>query len=207
MSLTENVAGIFIICRRIANIRRFLLEPRVPKTFLLLWLIVLLAPSAGSAGGARVNAGKGEVQFGAFADSLDRAFISDYVEHEEFYADSQRDFPWKIEDLHVGYHDLNDDGVPELFVSYTDVSASHCGTGGCEQLIFEMRDGRWELLLSSISFGFWISDEIVKGYRTFYTSHGLVSTTKWEWDGTEYRYSCVENMPAETGSNVKTRCD
>lgn len=180
----------------------------MPKASFLLWLLIfMLSPNAISAGGDLVNAGKGEVQFGSFADSPDQTFIRGYVAGDEYFAESQRDFAWKIEDLHVGYHDLNDDGVRELFVSYTDVSAFHCGTGGCEQLIFERRDGRWELLLNGIFFGVWVSDEVVKGYRTFYTGQGLVSTTKWEWDGTEYRDSCVESMPAETGSNVKTRCD
>lgn len=182
----------------------------VTRAFLLLWLITVFLPSAAAAGGSAGHAGKGWVDYGPFADSPDQAFIRDYVEKELGYAESRQEegHLWGIEDLHVGYHDLNDDGVPELFVVYPDLSVWFCGSAGCEANVFQMRGGRWQHLFETAGGGFWVSDEEVKGYRTLFSFLGITRGKKWEWTGDHYLATCVETMPAELqGIYYRLFCD
>jgi hypothetical protein len=61
------------------------------------------------------------VSFGRLPESPNSAFIRAHLESSEDYRESQRPdmSPWDMNKLLVGYHDVNDDGVQEMFLWLT----------------------------------------------------------------------------------------
>lgn len=106
------------------------------------------------------RSGSDWVKFEWFQYSPDQAFIRDFLENWKDYKDSQGPdmTPWPIKDLLVGYWDLNDDGVEEMFVSFRRFSP-FCGAGGCTFLLFEKRDGGWHFLKRFSGSFVWIGEE------------------------------------------------
>lgn len=139
--------------------------------------------------------GKGWLEFFPLPESPDAAFLRNYVESDEGYEEAQQWTvgPWSADDMHVAYHDLNDDGVPEMFL-FLDVSTWYCGSAGCQMAFFQKRDGIWREIGGSHAVSFWVSDEKVRGYRTIYSSRGNVM----RWESVDYGdMSCTETLPAD----------
>lgn len=130
---------------------------------IMYWLAIgfplLIATAAGP--DVEQRSGSGWVGFMPLPESPDYAFIRQYLENDEDYQSSQAppSTPWPIDELSVGYWDLNDDGVEEMFLSFAEVSSFYCGTGGCSMTIFEKRDGNWQVIIESSGFHVWVSDE------------------------------------------------
>jgi hypothetical protein len=70
--------------------------------------------------------------------------------------------------------DLNDDGAPEVVA--TVLGSSFCGTGGCELLIFQQRQGRLEPVTAMGLFKepLIVSDQKTNGWRN------LISRVRWD---------------------------
>lgn len=134
---------------------------------------------------------------------LHLTFLADYVRRSAGYAESQVRRQWRVLDLQVAYKDLNDDGVAEMVLSYAEVSSYYCGTGGCDLIVFQWRDGRWQEIGEGFMFAPWVSDEKVGGYRTLFTSKG----PGLRWDGERYRDFCTENAPPEIRTDEPARCE
>lgn len=152
-----------------------------------------------------VGRGKGWIEFRLLPESPDREFIRGFVEQSEDYIISQGpdSRPWDINDLRVGYHDLNDDGLPEMMLSYAEVSSHYCGTGGCDMYFFQMQGGQWQKMTVGSMFSIWVSDEIIMGYRTLYTQRG----TRMYWNGRNYSSECIELLPVEIRPEHEIYCE
>ncbi len=172
-----------------------------------LWLALVVlswgsAPAAG-ADPARPFSGTGWAQFDFAGDSIHFAFIADFARRWPGYAESQARRRWRTLDLQVAYHDLNDDGSPEMLLAYAEVSSYYCGTGGCDLIVFQWRDGRWQTSGDGFMFAPWVSEEKVDGYRTLFTSRGQ----GLRWDGSRYRDFCSVTVPAAIQTGDRITCD
>lgn len=152
-----------------------------------------------------VGHGKGWVEFRLLPESPDREFIRNFVEQSEDYRVSQSldRLPWDINELRVGYHDFNDDGTPEMILSFAEVSSHYCGTGGCDMYFFQMRSGKWQKMFVDSMFSIWVSDEKIMGYRTLYTQRG----TRMYWNGRGYSSECIETLPIEIRPEHEIYCE
>jgi hypothetical protein len=190
------------------------MDPRMPK-LQALWLfaLILLAPMAGMSasdgadslsgeGQAYSLSGKGWVTFRRAAESPDLPFVRDYVENMEFYEEAQEWGNWNIPDLLVGYHDLNDDGVPEMLLWF-DVSGFFCGNSHCDLYIFQLQNGQWRKVVLASQNGVWLNDDKVQGWHTLYSSG---SGAFLQWNGTSYSSYCTETPPAEIRLQGKIVC-
>lgn len=132
-------------------------------SLVLTWLVLCwpAVDATGGGAGPEQRSGSGWVSFGRLSESPDQAFIREFLEGWEDYKLSQSppSTPWDIERLLVGYWDLNDDGVEEMFVSFYDVSSYFCGTSSCTILLFGKRDGNWQFLEEFRGFHVWIGDQ------------------------------------------------
>lgn len=137
---------------------------RYPQRAIQLVLVLALCFPVvhAEAGGpeAEQRSGSGWVSFGRLPESPDQAFIRAFLEGWEDYQISQTPpfTPWPVDEVWVGYWDLNDDGVEEMFVAFFDVTVYFCGTGGCWILLFEKRDGNWQFVDNFSGFHVWVSD-------------------------------------------------
>jgi hypothetical protein len=122
--------------------------------------------------------------------------------------------------LEVGYYDLNDDGVPEMFL-FLEISG-HCGSAGCETIVFEWKDGGWRRLTGIFAYSLMgdnlpreqhgpfivVTDERFGGYRTFHNDEYAV-----EWDDGSYgglyclSRRCEEERNDEIDMRSKYRAD
>ena len=135
---------------------------------------------------AEQRSGSGWVSLMSLPESPDQAFIREFMEKWDDYQESQFFHPWPIEQLSVGYWDLNDDGVEEMFVSFDGATSYFCGTGGCTGLLFGKRGSQWQFLHFLSGFGIWVGEdredlsvmesidsfdilEVRKGYRFFWS--------------------------------------
>lgn len=172
---------------------------------ILTFFLVLLGLSPAMAGGVdEQRSGKGWVQFHPIATSPDYAFLRSFAETREDYEQSkeQLTWAWEIDDLLVGYWDLNDDGVEEMFLSYKNTQTSYfCGNSTCPVYFFEKRGGQWH----EIPFGprgDFVSDEKIGGHRTLYDFDGF----RYRWSGTEYIGDCPEDAPADISDDLTSTC-
>ena len=187
-------------------------EDKVPRGLwrrLALPVLMLLGGLSGSSGSAdsataeRPFSGKGWAQFDFAGDSIHFKFIADYVRGSKGYAESQARRPWRVLDLQVAYHDLNDDGRPEMLLSYAEATTYHCGTGGCDMIVFQFRDGQWREIGEGFMFAPWVSDEKVGGYRVLFTPQGA----GLRWNGKAYQGFCTETLPAEIRTADRVTCN
>lgn len=184
----------------------------MPKTLWRRWALLTVtllgvlswhSGDADSATAERSFAGKGWARFDFAGDSIHLKFIADYVRGAKGYAESQARRPWRVLDLQVAYHDLNDDGVAEMLLSYAEATSYHCGTGGCDTIVFQFRDGQWREIGEGFMFAPWVSDEKVGGYRTLFTTQG----PGLRWNGKAYRGFCTDRLPAEIAKSEPIDCE
>lgn len=124
-----------------------------------------------------------------------------------------------VDELYIGRYDINGDGQPELFVVIG--SSYFCGTAGCENPIFQKRNGHW-VELTGLDGGGWIgSDETggsnchfieVPGERRhgWLTLIGLETGLRWRRDRRtgrieEIAFCLTRQCRHETGDPLETR--
>ena len=101
-----------------------------------------------------------------------------------------------LDNLFIGRFDLNDDGVPELFVSFQHSYV--CGSFGCDTRIYQRLDRRWDHLTTvSMQGGVFVLDERIGGWRSLCASeHGV----RWGKDPRtgqeEYLSFCISKQCA-----------
>lgn len=150
------------------------------------------------------RSGKGWVEFHPIPTSPDYAFLRNFAQTQEDYEQSLEigPWPWDVDELNVGYWDVNDDGVEEMFLSYAEVSFAHCGNGGCIFYLFGKRDAQWYLMADFHQFAMFVSDERMNGYRTLYSERG----SRFRWDGTEYIGDCPGDAPPDVRDDLTSTC-
>jgi hypothetical protein len=165
----------------------------------------LLCLSPAMAGGMdEQRSGKGWVEFRPIPAGPDYAFLRNFAQTQEDYELSKKigPEPWGVDELKVGYWDLNDDGVEEMFLSYAEISVYHCGGFGCSTYSFQKQGDRWLEIAQFNSFGFFVSDEKVNGYRTLYNHEGA----RARWSGATYFWDCPEDAPADVRDDLTSTC-
>ncbi len=115
-----------------------------------------------------VRSSAGEiVEFQRNYKGKEMAFIERYLtdswESKDLFVEGEIE----LDELEVGFHDVNDDGNREMFVQIMDTWV--CGTSGCETLVFEVLNGSWKLIGAIQLHAVEISDEKLSGYRTLYS--------------------------------------
>jgi hypothetical protein len=168
--------------------KRFVRSDRIRRTTILasvfLWSCVLHY-NAASAGEVIKLTGDPKVADRGFLEELFRA-----MEPESPYYGSSL----TMENLGTGYFDLNDDGVPELFISY--FHSTKCGTVGCETDIFRKQNGRW-VKFAGLATGdaVFALDEKIGGWRTLCGLEGGLRWGKSRDSGrAEYQNFCVSDQ-------------
>lgn len=91
--------------------------------------------------------------------------------------------------IHVGYADLNDDGVDELLVSF-ETSLS-CGTAGCSSNIFAKKAGQWVEIADWSTAGVVVTDERIGGYHTLKSDQ---SGVRWSLAKEVYVEFCIASI-------------
>lgn len=134
------------------------------------------------------------VSYRPFKDSPDQAFIREMIASSEDHQMALSEGWLDIEDISVGYIDLNGDGVDELIVAFYEVSFFYCGNDGCPVYFYEKRGGAWQMIGYDFLLHLWVGSEAVQGYRTIYTADGLGMI----WDGKKYECECIGWPPGVT---------
>lgn len=111
--------------------------------------------------------------FGNESEFLDRFVFEEYERDQVYITAYSRE-----KNIYIGRHDVNGDGVTELFVYNTH--SSWCGSAGCQTDIFEGSGKNWQNigggpLLERVM------EESVCGYRSLKGVDGI-----YRWDGKEY---------------------
>lgn len=173
------------------------------RLLVLAFSFVLTAYGA-LAGGADIEqrSGEGWISFHLIPTSPDYAFLRRFIENMDDHDQSMEYSPWTIDELKVGYYDLNDDGVEEMFLYFADAASFYCGSGGCSMILFQRRDGEWHKFEEFQNSGMWVSGEKIGGYHTLYDGRGV----RLRWNGREYRGECLESVPAEVSNDPTPRC-
>ena len=84
----------------------------------------------------------------------------------------------KLSDLVVALYDVNEDGEDEMLVILP-----FGGSGGSDFLVFQKRQGQWEIIGSNLVTSVWVTGQKVAGYLTLYAPlEGL------RWDPARDRY-------------------
>lgn len=93
--------------------------------------------------------------------------------------------------------------MEEMFLSYLKAATFYfCGNSTCPIYLFQKRGNQWHENEDLWSFGIFVSDEKVNGYRTLYDDEGA----RARWNGAAYDWDCPEDAPADVRDDLTSTC-
>lgn len=92
-----------------------------------------------------------------------------------------------IDTLIAAFADVDDDGIPELFIGFSPYFG-FCGTGGCQVEVYKITNGGWKSLGGFLdsSLEFTVTDRKIGAY------HVIISSAVSKGEEFQYTVRCVE---------------
>ena len=107
-----------------------------------------------------------------------RKYCFEVLSVREYFQSGEKE----LSQLQVAFYDLNDDGEDEMLVILP-----FGGSAGSSFLVFQKRQGQWEVIGDNIVMSVWVTGARVAGYLTLYAHlEGL----KWDTARNKYWQFC-----------------